>query len=184
MHLICPQEKWKTKVMQIWEGGGEMRCIITDVQVAYKVWYWRDSTWQLAKFRTCVKVSIKQSVCNVLRDLSEISRKGVGVGILNLGSEMSWPIPAMGVKFGNPPLELGLKYHDPPPLVLMIKSSPCSPFFCSHSSSLHDLNVLLMFSQDFLQQCIFCKRSGHLHYPRYWFHSFCRLALNVGALGW
>ena len=49
-----------------------------------------------------------------LRDLSEISR-GKGVGILNVGSEMSWPIPAMGVKFANPPHDLGLKYHDPPP---------------------------------------------------------------------
>ena len=27
------------------------------------------------------------------------------------------PIPAMGVKFSNPPLDLGLKYHDPPPLL-------------------------------------------------------------------
>ena len=52
----------------------------------------------------------------ILRDLSEISR-GEGVGILNLGSEMRWPIPAMGVKFANPPLDLDLKYHDPPPLV-------------------------------------------------------------------
>ena len=48
------------------------------------------------------------------RDLSEISR-GEGVGILNLVSEMRSPIPVMGVKFANPPLELGLKYHDPPP---------------------------------------------------------------------
>ena len=39
-----------------------------------------------------------------------------GMGILNLGSEMRWPIPAMGVKFANPTLDLGLKYHDPPPL--------------------------------------------------------------------
>ena len=51
----------------------------------------------------------------VIRDLSEISRGGGG--IINLGSEMRWSIPAMGVKFVNPPLELGLKYHDPPPLV-------------------------------------------------------------------
>ena len=55
-----------------------------------------------------------------VRDLSEISR-GEGVGILNLGSEMRWHIPArlpaMGVKFANTPLDLGLKYHDPPPLV-------------------------------------------------------------------
>ena len=35
------------------------------------------------------------------------------MGILNLGSEMRGPIPAMGVKFAHPPLELGLKYHDP-----------------------------------------------------------------------
>ena len=54
---------------------------------------------------------------HIVRDLSEISRGGGGVGILNLGSEIRWPIPAMGVKFANPPLELGLKYHDPPPLV-------------------------------------------------------------------
>ena len=55
----------------------------------------------------------------VIRDLSDISRGGGGrweVGIINLGSEMSWSISAMGVKFVNPPLELGLKYHDPPPL--------------------------------------------------------------------
>ena len=39
------------------------------------------------------------------------------------------------------------------------------------------------FSQDFLQQCICCKRSEHLHYPRwYWFHSFCGLAVNVVAI--
>ena len=52
----------------------------------------------------------------VVRDWSEISRGEEGVGILNLGWEKRWPIPAKGVKFGNPPLELGLKYHDPPPL--------------------------------------------------------------------
>lgn len=61
-----------------------------------------------------------------IRDLSEISRGGGGVEILNLGSEIRWPIPAMGAKFANPPLELGLKYHDPPPLVWMIKSSSCN----------------------------------------------------------
>ena len=27
----------------------------------------------------------------------------------------------MGVKFANPPLELGLKYHDPPPPVTEVK---------------------------------------------------------------
>ena len=53
----------------------------------------------------------------LIRDLSEISRGGGGVGLLNLGLEIRWPIPAMGVKFANPPLELGRKYHDPPPLV-------------------------------------------------------------------
>ena len=53
-----------------------------------------------------------------LRDLSEIRRQGGGeVGILNLGSGMRLPIPAMGMKFANPPLELDLKYHDPHPLV-------------------------------------------------------------------
>ena len=31
------------------------------------------------------------------------------MGILNLGLEVRWPTPAMGVKFANPPLELGLK---------------------------------------------------------------------------
>ena len=44
-------------------------------------------------------------------------RGGGGGGILNLGSEMRQPIPAMGVKFANPPLDLCLKYHDRPPLV-------------------------------------------------------------------
>ena len=39
------------------------------------------------------------------------------MGILNLGSEMRSPIPAKGVKFANLPLDLGLKYRDPPPLV-------------------------------------------------------------------
>ena len=53
------------------------------------------------------------------------------------------------------------------------------PFFSSRSSSLNDLNVLGIFSQDFLQQFICCKRSEHYCYPGYWFHSFCRLALNV-----
>ena len=33
---------------------------------------------------------------------------GMGVGILNLGSEMRWPIPAREWKFANPPLELVL----------------------------------------------------------------------------
>ena len=50
----------------------------------------------------------------LLGDLSEIRR---GVGILNLGSEMMWYIPAVEVKFANPSLELGLKYHDPPPVI-------------------------------------------------------------------
>ena len=50
----------------------------------------------------------------LLGDLSEIRR---GVGILNLGSEMRWYIPAVEVKFANPSLELALKYHDPPPVI-------------------------------------------------------------------
>ena len=37
--------------------------------------------------------------------------------ILNFGSEVRWTIPGMGVKFANPSLELGLKYHHPLPLV-------------------------------------------------------------------
>ena len=41
------------------------------------------------------------------------------------------------------------------------------PFFSSRSSSLNDLNVLGIFSQDFLQQFICCKRSEHLRYPGY-----------------
>ena len=47
----------------------------------------------------------------LLRELSEISR---GDGSLNLSLEMRWPILAMWVKFANPRIELGLKYHDPP----------------------------------------------------------------------
>ena len=53
IYLICPpkfcisivfkfswdgcntQEKWKTKVMKNWGGGGQIRCIVGDVQVAY-----------------------------------------------------------------------------------------------------------------------------------------------------
>ena len=31
----------------------------------------------------------------------------------------------------------------------------------------NDLNVLGIFSQGFLQQCICCKRSEHLHYSQY-----------------
>ena len=52
---------------------------------------------------------------------------GGGVGILNLGSEMRWPIPVMGVKFANHPLELGLKYHDPPHLTEL--KEKCSRLF-------------------------------------------------------
>ena len=49
------------------------------------------------------------------------------MGILNLGSEIRRPIPAMGVIFANPLLDLGQKYHDPPPLVKTIKiSSSCN----------------------------------------------------------
>ena len=64
--------------------------------------------------------NVNWKVVVLLRDLSEISRGEGGrgaVGILNLGSEMRWPIPAMGGKFAYPPLDLGLQYHDPPPLV-------------------------------------------------------------------
>ena len=52
----------------------------------------------------------KRNIKLQIRDLSEISRggEGGGVGISNLGSEIRRPIPAMGVKFANPPLELGL----------------------------------------------------------------------------
>ena len=35
----------------------------------------------------------------------------------------------MGVKFANPPLHLGLKYHDPPPLVYMIKYTRVSQYY-------------------------------------------------------
>ena len=48
------------------------------------------------------------------------------MGILNLGSEIRWAIPAMGVKFANPPLELGLKYHDPPRIFKVQYSKPTS----------------------------------------------------------
>ena len=61
------------------------------------------STWQFVAQRTMT-----------IRDLSEISRGGGGVGILNLGLELRSPIPTMLVKFANPPLDLGLKYHDLP----------------------------------------------------------------------
>ena len=60
------------------------------------------------------------------RDLSEIS-SGVRVGILNLGSEIRWPIPAMLVKFANPPLDLGLKDHEPPHLTEL--KEKCSRLF-------------------------------------------------------
>ena len=49
------------------------------------------------------------------------------MGISNLGSEIRRLIPAMGVKFANPPLELGLKYHDPPHLTEL--KEKCSRFF-------------------------------------------------------
>ena len=42
----------------------------------------------------CLKGDIK-SINLRIRDLSEISRGEGGVGILNLGSEMRWPIPAI-----------------------------------------------------------------------------------------
>ena len=47
--------------------------------------------------------------------------------ILNLGSEIRWPIPAVGVKFTNPSLELDLKYHDPPHLTEL--KEKCSRLF-------------------------------------------------------
>ena len=50
-----------------------------------------------------------------------------GVGILNLGSEIRWPIPSMGAKLANPPLKLGLKYHDPPHLTEL--KEKCSRLF-------------------------------------------------------
>ena len=67
-----------------------------------------------------------------IRDLSEISRGGGGRGgggvrILNLGPEIRWPTHAMGVKFDKPPLELGLKYHDPPHLTEL--NQKCSRLF-------------------------------------------------------
>ena len=54
----------------------------------------------------------------IIRDLSEISRRG---------GEIRWPIPSMGVKFANPPLKLGLKYHDPPHLTEL--KEKCSRLF-------------------------------------------------------
>ena len=62
---------------------------------------------------------------NANRDLSEISR-GERVGILNLGSELGG-IPAMRVKFTNPPLDLGLKDHEPPHLTEL--KEKCSRLF-------------------------------------------------------
>ena len=47
--------------------------------------------------------------------------------ILNLGPEIRWPTHAMGVKFDKPPLELGLKYHDPPHLTEL--NQKCSRLF-------------------------------------------------------
>ena len=66
----------------------------------------------------------------LVRDLPEIrrgGRGGEGVGILNLGSEMRLPTPVIGVKFSNHPLELGLKYHDPPHLTEL--KEKCSRLF-------------------------------------------------------
>ena len=60
--------------------------------------------------RICLGLYLNLGTCQKLAT-------GEGVGILNLGSEIRPPIPAMGVKFANPPLELGLKYHDLPALV-------------------------------------------------------------------
>ena len=55
----------------------------------------------------------------LLSDLSEISRvEGGGGGNykFGFGNEVIHPCNIMGVKFANPPLELGLQYHDPPPV--------------------------------------------------------------------
>ena len=78
------------------------------------LWVMSVHSWQVSKN---IITSYKRLVRNQQR---------WGGGIINLGSEMRWSIPAMGVKFVNPPLELGLKYHDPPPLVIIIKSSSCN----------------------------------------------------------
>ena len=53
------------------------------------------------------------------RDLSEISSGGRGGGRggnfkFGFGNEVTHATPAMGVKFADPPLELGLKFHYPP----------------------------------------------------------------------
>ena len=56
---------------------------------------------------------------NRIRDLSEISRwegGGGGVGKFKFGFGNEVTHPCNG-SFANPPLELGLKYHDPSPLV-------------------------------------------------------------------
>ena len=84
--------------------------LFTRTLVIISIWYTTilNSAW--------TKINFKVGNMYTFRDLSEISR-GKGGGILNLVLEMRWPIPAMGVKFANPPLDLGLKYHNPPPLV-------------------------------------------------------------------
>ena len=48
-------------------------------------------------------------------DLSQISRGGGLEEILNWALKVMWPSLAMGMKFPDPPLRLGLKYDDPPP---------------------------------------------------------------------
>ena len=63
----------------------------------------------------------------LLRDLSEICRGEGGWEFQILGSEIRLPIPAMEVKFANPPLELGLKYHLPPHLTEL--KEKCSMLF-------------------------------------------------------
>ena len=62
--------------------------------------------------------SLHEKLGFILGTCQKKGRGERGVGILNLGSEMRWPIPAMGVKIANPTFELGLKYHDPPPLIV------------------------------------------------------------------
>ena len=79
---------------------------------------WRDfKQIRSSRFR-----EIQKSANGLVRNYRGGGRE---VGILHLDSEMRWPIPAMGVKFSNPPLDLGLKYHDlSPTLILTADHSP------------------------------------------------------------
>ena len=62
----------------------------------------------------------------MFRDLSEISRGGGG-GHFKLGFGNEVTHPCNGSEFANPPLELGLKYHDPPHLTEL--KEKCSRLF-------------------------------------------------------